>query len=224
MRAIATVHSSSSASGSLAFAMPVPSLARKFWTMTSWMCPWRRCIVADRQKRVDPLGARFADADQDAGGQRDFRLPRRFDGCEPHLRPFVRRAVMWPAALAKPRRRAFQHDALRHGDPAERGNLGLGHHAGIDVRQQSGLAQDQRAHGGEIVDGRCMAEVRERAPCRLVFQFRLVAEREQRLAAAGGFPGPGDRQHVVRCEVSLRRRRAGRARRCNSGRCRGTAA
>ena len=39
IRAIATVHSNSPVSGSGACAIPVALLARKFWTMISWIWP-----------------------------------------------------------------------------------------------------------------------------------------------------------------------------------------
>ena len=39
---MATAARNSSSSGSGAPAMAVPGFARKFWTMTSWMCPYRR--------------------------------------------------------------------------------------------------------------------------------------------------------------------------------------
>ena len=126
IRAIATVHSSSSASGSGACAMPVPCLARKFWTMTSWMCPWRAMQVAliassesIRSVRVSPMPIRMPVVSGTCIRPAASMVASR------DVRPFVGRAMMRAAALAKPRRSALQHDALRHRHAAERGDLGL---------------------------------------------------------------------------------------------------
>jgi hypothetical protein len=151
----------------------------------------------DRQERLDALGAGFADADQDAGGERHVHLARRLDGGEPRRRHLVGRAVMRAAALAQPRRNILQHDALRHRHTPERGDVGFGHHAGIDVRQEPGFAQHQRAHRSEVIDRGPVAEPVERAPRRLVFELRLVTQREQRLMAAGLHARARDREHLA---------------------------
>ena len=61
---MATVQRSSSAAGSGTFAMRVSGLARKFWTMTSWMWPNASCrsrianSVSMRSSRVSPIPTR----------------------------------------------------------------------------------------------------------------------------------------------------------------------
>ncbi len=81
------------------------------------------------------------------------------------------------------------------------------------MRQQPGLAQHQRRHGGEIGDGAVVAEPRQLRPCRAVAQLRLVAEREQRLLAVGRGPRARDGEHLVGREigggVAARRMREG---------------
>ncbi len=65
MRATAIVHRWSSSDGSGCDAMRVPGFARKFWTMTSWMCPCsspsafsaRRASI--RSSRVSPIPMRI---------------------------------------------------------------------------------------------------------------------------------------------------------------------
>ena len=66
------------------------------------------------------------------------------------------------------------------------------------MRQQPGLAQHQRAHRLEVADGRFVSERVQCLPGGAVAQLRLVAKREQRLRAAGGGPGAGDGEHLVR--------------------------
>ena len=64
--------------------------------------------------------------------------------------------------------------------------------------QQSGLSQNQRAHRLKIIDGGFVPECVERFPGGPVAQLWLIAEREERLRAAGGRSGSGDREHLIR--------------------------
>ena len=99
-RATAMVQTCSSSAGSAAAAMRVPGLARKFWMMISWMWPCALVDVADRQQRLDALGPRLADADQDAGGERHAGAAGGVQRGEAHGRHLVGRAEMRAAALA----------------------------------------------------------------------------------------------------------------------------
>src|SRR3546814_9011249 len=65
-----------------------------------------RMAVADRLQRLDPLGACFADSDQQAGRERHPRPARRFDHLQPPRRQLVRRTIMWTALL---RQRSEEH-------------------------------------------------------------------------------------------------------------------
>ena len=64
-RATAIVQRWSSSVGSGASAIFVPGLARKFWTMISWRCPWRSCSsrsassASTRSLRVSPMPIRM---------------------------------------------------------------------------------------------------------------------------------------------------------------------
>ena len=71
------------------------------------------------------------------------------------------------------------------------------HDPGVHVRQQRRFLQHQRAHLAQIADGRLVPEFGQRLTRRAVAQFRLVAEGEQGLGAAGGFAGAGDGQDFV---------------------------
>ena len=135
--------------------------------------------------------------------------PARRSTLQPRLRVLVRAAVVDLAGLAQPRARAFQHDALAGGDGAQGGDLVAVHHAGVGVRQQPGLLQHQRAHGGQVGDGRLVPQRRQRLPRLAPAQLRLVAQGEQRLGAAGRGARAGDRQHLLGREVGRCARRAG---------------
>ena len=56
--------------------------------------------VGDCHQAVQPFLAGFADADQDAGGERNFRFPGEANGFQPHRRALVRRTIMHPAGFA----------------------------------------------------------------------------------------------------------------------------
>jgi hypothetical protein len=62
------------------------------------------------------------------------------------------------------------------------------------VRQQPGLLERERAHLGEVLDGRLAAEGGQLVAGDAVPAFGLVPEREQRLLAVGRGAGAGDLQ------------------------------
>ncbi len=110
--------------------------------------------------------------------------------------------VMRAALLAEPLRRRLQHDALRHRHRPQRGDLGSGHDAGIDVRQQTRLGEHQPGHRGEVGDRRVVTQARQLLARGHPAQLRLVAQREQGLAAAGLGACARDRQHLVGRQVA----------------------
>ena len=71
------------------------------------------------------------------------------------------------------------------------------HHARIEMRKHSGLVEHAAGTVGEILDGRCEAELRELLARHSIAQLRLVSEREEGLGAACGRSRPGDLEHLV---------------------------
>ena len=59
--------------------------------------------IADGEQRLEPLGARLADANENAGRERHAQLARESQRLETDLGPLVGRAVMNAARLAQPR-------------------------------------------------------------------------------------------------------------------------
>ncbi len=157
--------------------------------------------VADRLQRLDPLSARLADADQDAGGERHFQFAGQPDRLQAHRGMLVGRAVVHAALFTKPLAGRFEHDALAGSDRAQRGDLLARHDAGIGVRQQACLAQHQAAHRRQIFDRGLVTQRRQRIARRLVAQLRLVAQGEQRLGAARRLTGTGDGEDLLRRQV-----------------------
>ena len=170
--------------------------------------------VADREQRVDPLLPRLADADEDPRREGDAQLAGQPDRLQPHGRALVGRAEVRPSALGQPVGRGLEHDPLRGGDLAQRRQLVARHHARVRVRQQAGLLEHEPAHAHEVLDRRLAAELGELLAGGPVAALRLVAEREQRLAATCSGAGARDVQHLVRGHVralALPRRRGERA-------------
>ena len=66
------------------------------------------------------------------------------------------------------------------------------------MRQQSGLAQNQFAHGFEIVQRGFVPEMMKRLAHLWKKQFRLVAQREQSLRASKFFAGASNFQNLIR--------------------------
>ena len=122
-------------------------------------------------------------------------VSRRTDGV------LVGRPEMRAAAIPQPLRGAFQHDPLRGRDLAQRIEISAGHHPGVQMRQQPGLAQYQPRHLGEVGQRRFVTEPRQSLAGRGVAQFGLVAQGEQSLVAAGRRTGAGDRQHLLGIEI-----------------------
>src|SRR5271156_3787117 len=55
----------------------------------------------------------------------------------------------------------------------------------------------------KVIERRCKAQRSKRPACRGVARFRAVAEREQRLLAAGRDAGTGDPQNLFKLKVRL---------------------
>ena len=110
---------------------------------------------------------------------------------------FVRRTIVNAALPAEPLAGGLQHDSLAGSDLAQAGDLLAGHYAGIGMRQQSGLAQYQRAHRGEIGDRGFVAEHLQCVARGLVSQLGLVAQRKQRFGATCGRTGARNGEYLV---------------------------
>jgi hypothetical protein len=162
-----------------------------------------------REERVDSLLPRLADADEDPARERDPELTREPDRLEPAGGDLVRRGPVRPAARPEPPCRGLEHDPHRRRYRPERLELFAGHHARIEMRQEAGFLEDEAGAALEVPERRLAAERPELLAGDLVAKLGLVAEREQRLAAAGGGTGARDLEHLVlghvRALAALRR-------------------
>ncbi len=202
-RASAMAWSRSSGGQGGASCIFVPGLGRKFWTITSCTCPWRSCDAPNREQRVEPLLGRLAEADEDAGRERDAGAAGGFERGEAAGRGLVGRAVVRAAGLVEPVGERLQHHPLRRADGPEPLELGLAECPGVGVGEQSGLLEHRPARRLEVVDRRRVAVGGEPLRGDRVAVLRPLAEGEQRLVAPERGAGPGDRQHLVDRQVRV---------------------
>ena len=159
--------------------------------------------IANRDQRLDPLRARLADADQQAGGEGHAGFTGRRDRGQPGGGLLVRRSVMRPPFATKPIGRAFEHQAHRCAVRAQRGIVARRHQAGIQVRQQAGLVDHGAGGLCQIGERRRVAQRGERVARGVVARFRPVAERKQCLAASHPLAAARDLQHLIERQIGV---------------------
>ena len=118
--------------------------------------PLVRC--ADRDERLRPVLQRLADAEQHAGRERHPAASGVLEHLEAQGRVLVGGAVMDAAALGpEPDRCRLEHHAHGRRERAQPLELDPGEHAGVEVRQQTGLLEHQPSHRAEVVERRRVA-------------------------------------------------------------------
>ncbi len=157
--------------------------------------------IRDRDQGVDALGARLADADEDARRERHARPSGGVQCREAALRGLVGRAVVRATGLTQPGRERLDHHSLRGADRAQDAELLLGERARVGVRQQAGLVEHTLGDRGEVLDGRAVALRPEPLGGLRIARLGRLAEREQRLEAPERGAARGQLQHVVGRQV-----------------------
>ena len=200
-RATAIVQRWSSRSGSGAAAIRVPGLARKFWTMISWIWPWRSwsarsaSIASIRSARVSPMPMRRPEVNGTAASPARSMVARRGGGV------LVGRAEMRAAAGREARGGGLQHDPHRRRHRAERGEIVGAHQPRIEVGQEAGPREHEPGDFAEVGQRRRVAERRELVAGDTVAALGLVAEGEERLGASRRPPGLGDGEDILGRQV-----------------------
>src|SRR5258708_19751351 len=108
---------------------------------------------------------------------------------------------MRAVALGEPRRCSLQHDALRDADAAQCREFLHRKNTGIDVREETGLLENELAGECEILNGGLEPEFAKRVLRRAVSQLRLVAQREQSLPPTAPSPRLPDPPATARREI-----------------------
>ena len=158
--------------------------------------------LADGEDRVGAFGQGLADADQDAGGERDVAAAGVLEHAQPDGRVLVRAAEVRAALVGEQAGgRGLEHHAHGGGDRLEALEVLPAEHARVEVRQQAGLLQDADGHGPHVGQGVVVA-VRVQPFFRLVPSLlRPVAEGEQGFLAAQFGALAGDVEDLVGLQV-----------------------
>ena len=163
--------------------------------------PVRVVQIPQREQRGDALLPGLPDPDQDAGREGHRELPGQPDGLQARVRLLVGRAVMRLARLQQAPGRALQHQPLRRAHLPQREQLGARDDAGIGVRQQAGGVEDGMRRGHQVRHRRGMPQRVQLGAGLRIAQLGLVAQREQRLAAARRGAAAGHVDHLVERHV-----------------------
>ncbi len=108
------------------------------------------------------------------------------------------------AGLVDLPRRRLEHHPHRRGDGLEPLQLGPGHDARVEVRQQAGLLEHPDGHRPDVVEGRVVARRVEPLAGLRPAVLGPVAEGEERLLAAERRALAGDGENLVGREVRRR--------------------
>ncbi|CAB4744361.1 unannotated protein [freshwater metagenome] len=145
----------------------------------------------------DAIGARLADAHEDAGGERDAQDARLVERVEAALRILVGCPTM---ALEVGVER-LDHHPLRRSNLSQQRELVVIQRTGIRVGQEAGLLEHHLGHRDQVVDGRFVAVIREPTGRHRVPQLGAFAKGEQGLVTSQRRAGAGDGEHVGGGEV-----------------------
>ncbi len=151
----------------------------------------------DRPQRREAVGPGLADADQDAGRERDLKPAGRLEGGQPAGGRLVRRHAVARQGL----REGLDHHPLADGHGAKLGEFAGEQCPRVRMREQTRLGCDESAALCEVVDGRGEAVVGEPCGCNRVAELRAFPEGEEGLVAARLGTGPGDGQDLLGAQV-----------------------
>ena len=147
----------------------------------------------DGLQGLDPVGGVLADADEDAGGERDGEPPAA-------SRVARRRAGALsgaPAVAVEVVAERLDHHPLARGDARRVARSARVEGAGVGVGEQPGLVEHEPRHGGEVVDGAAVAVLVEPLAGDRVAVLGCLAEGEEGLVAAGRGAGAGDGEDLL---------------------------
>ena len=151
----------------------------------------------DGLERFDASGARLADADEDAGGEGDGEPTCGVERGQATGRGLVGRAAMTVERGVE----RLEHHALRRAHGPQCRQLVVRERAGVGVRQEPGLLDDQPAHRREVVERRCEPVLGQPRRGHGVARLRALAQGEQGFVTAGRGARARDRENLLGREV-----------------------
>src|SRR2546427_354519 len=223
-RAIAIVLNISSREGSGCAAIGISDLARKFCTMTSWMCRNFSCISrmasneSMRSSIVSPIPIRIPVVNAMERFPASSMVRSRKEGtlsgalaCGNPLR--ISRALTFasirPTLAFENVSARLMRNGLPHADVLEhQANAGIRlfelversavHHARIRVRQEPGTLQHQFAHGRHVIKRTYVSLLRKEFSRFRENAFRLIPQAEESFLATRATASFRKRQHFLR--------------------------
>ena len=156
-------------------------------------------------ERGDAIGARLADAHQDAGRERNLQFSRELERVEPALRHFVGCATVAFEVFAQ----RLDHHSLRRRDRAQHGEFVSVQRAGVRMGQQPRLVEHELRHVVQVVHGGVVSVRAQPVARNLVSQLGTFAEREERLVATVRRALLCDCDHLLGREVRVLQPRRG---------------
>ena len=158
--------------------------------------------LTDGEDRLGALLRGLADADEDAGGERDVAAAGVLQDAQPDRRVLVRAAEVRGALVGEQAARGrLQHHAHGRGDRLEALEVLPGQNPGIQVREQAGLLEHADRHRPDVGQGVVVAVLVQPFAGLAPAVLRLVAQGEQGFLAAEFGAAAGDGQHLVGLQV-----------------------
>ena len=159
----------------------------------------------DGLQGVEAVLTGLADADEEAGGERDAEHASGIQCGEASGGDLVRSGTVGVEVAVG----GLDHHPLTRRHRAQGGELVSGEGAGVGMGEETGLLEHGRARRHQVLDRRGVAVVGEPFGGRRVPVFGTFAQGEEGLVASGGPSGLGDSEDVVELEVG--RLQAGRS-------------
>src|SRR5262249_40277767 len=153
--------------------------------------PVAAVAVADREQRVDALGERLADAEEEPGREGDAKRARLLEHAEPEGGLLVGRPLMHLPTLAQPRGDGLEPEAQADGDLPRPCHLVAREEAGVGGGQEAGVEGDPTRALDEV-DGRTGAHPGERLAVLAIGELGAIPETNEALGATerGATPRP----------------------------------
>ena len=158
----------------------------------------------DRAKGFESLGRGLARTDEDPGGEGDAELAGGLEGGETALGGLVGRPPGGAAAAPETAGEGLDHHPLARAPGSQEGELAGCEGAGVGVREEPRLLDDEAAGGGEVLDRGVVTELRQSLCRGRIALRRALPQREEDLVTSRRRACAGEGEDVVRGEVGVR--------------------
>ena len=151
----------------------------------------------DGFERRQPIGAGFAQAHQDSGGERNAQFAGVLERRQASCRILVGSATVARQIVAQ----RLDHHSLTGRHRAQRRQIIAAQRSGVGVGEQTGLVEHQPAHGGQVFDRGRVSVLAQPVARHLILLLGRFAQGEERLVATHACTLLGDGQYLVGGQV-----------------------